>query len=189
MDGSFSLRKAYQLACKPSHSMACLSSPNWLWRTLISPRIHFFLWQCYHNSVPVRATLVHRGININPSCPRCSNPMESLSHVLKDCPDSISFWNDIMPPQCCLNSFNLPFIDWLSSNCTSSVIHPSSHIKWQTVFTFGLWSLWLRRNQVIFKPGINMPNLIAFTISLASEFFCLWGNGQNPKVSQSISVK
>jgi hypothetical protein len=41
VDGSFSLRKAYQLACKPSQSMACLSSPKWLWRTLTSPRIHF----------------------------------------------------------------------------------------------------------------------------------------------------
>jgi hypothetical protein len=183
VDGSFSLRKAYQLACKPSHSMACLSSPSWLWHTLTSLRIQFFLWQCYHDSVPVRDTLAHRGINITPSCPRCSSPIESLSHVLKDCPNSISFWNDIVPPQCSLNSFNLPFIDWLSSNCTSSAIHPSSHIKWQIVFTFGLWNLWLRCNQVIFKPRASLPNLSTSTISFASEFFCLWGNGKNPKVS------
>jgi hypothetical protein len=69
VDGSFNLRKAYQLACKPSHSMDCLSSPNWLWQILTSPRIQFFLWQCYHDSVPIRATLAHRGINITPSCP------------------------------------------------------------------------------------------------------------------------
>jgi hypothetical protein len=95
--------------------------------------------------------------------------MESLSHVLKDCPNSICFWNDIVPPQCSLNSFNLPFIDWLSSNCTSSAIHPSSHIKWQIVFTFGLWNLWLRCNQLIFKPGASLSNLFASTISFASQ--------------------
>jgi ribonuclease HI len=42
---------------------------------------------------------------------------------------------------------------------------------------------------MIFKPGATMPSLTASTISFASEFFCLWGNGQNLKVSQSISVK
>jgi hypothetical protein len=129
VDGSFSLRKAYQIACKPSYSLDNLCNPTWLWHTLTSPRIQFFLWQCYHDSVPVRSTLLHRGINLNPSCPRCSSPMESLSHVLRDCLDSTSFWNDIVPPQCSLNSFNLPFIDWLRANCTSSAIHPSSHIK------------------------------------------------------------
>ena len=178
VDGSFSLRK-------PSHSMACLSSPNWLWHTLTSPRIQFFLWQCYHDSVHVRATLAHRGINITPSCPRCSSPIESLSHVLKDCPNSISFWNDIVPSQCSLNSFNLPFIDWLSSNCTSSAIHPSSHIKWQIVFTFGLWNLWLRCNQVIFKPRASLPNLSASTISFASEFFCY---GAMERIRRSLSL-
>ena len=139
--------------------------------------------------MPVRSTLVHHGIDINPSCPRCSSPMESLSHVLRDCPDSISFWNDIVPPQCSLISFNLPFIDWLRANCISLVIHPSSHIKWQTVFSFGLWNLWLRRNQVIFKPGTSLSNTPAFTISFASEFFCLWDNEKNPKISQSITIK
>jgi ribonuclease HI len=189
VDGSFSLRKAYQIACKPSHSLDCLGSPTWLWRTLTTPRIQFFLWQCYHDSVPVRSTLVHRGINIIPSCPRCSSPIESLSHVLRDCPDSISFWNDIVPPQCSLISFNVPFIDWLRTNCISSVIHHSSHIKWQTVFSFGLWNLWLRRNQVIFKPETSLSNTPASTISFASEFFCLWGNEKNPKITQSITIK
>uniref|UniRef100_A0A2N9GX50 CCHC-type domain-containing protein n=1 Tax=Fagus sylvatica TaxID=28930 RepID=A0A2N9GX50_FAGSY len=103
--------------------------------------------------------------------------------------NSKSFWNDIVPPQCSLNSFNLPFIDWLRANCTSSVIHPSSHIKWQTVFSFGLWNLWLRRNQVIFKPGTSFSNTPTSTLSFASEFFCLWGNGKNPKNSHSITIK
>ena len=189
VDGSFSLRNAYQLACKPPHRLASRSRPTWIWHTLTSPRIQFFLWQCYHNSVPVRATLAHRGINISPSCSRCVNPMESLSHVLKDCPDSISFWTDIVPPQCALNSFNFSLFDWLSFNCTSAAMHPSSHIQWSTVFTFGLWNLWLRRNQVIFNPGTSLPNLSTLTLAFASEFFCLWGSGKNPKVSQTIPVK
>jgi ribonuclease HI len=77
----------------------------------------------------------------------------------------------------------------LRANCTSSVIHPSSHIKWQTVFSFGLWNLWLRRNQVIFKLDTSFSNTPTSTLSFASEFFCLWGNGKNPKNSHSITIK
>ena len=44
VDGSFSLRKAYQIACKPSHSLDCLGSSTWLWHTVTTPRIQFFLW-------------------------------------------------------------------------------------------------------------------------------------------------
>uniref|UniRef100_A0A2N9HM73 RNase H type-1 domain-containing protein n=1 Tax=Fagus sylvatica TaxID=28930 RepID=A0A2N9HM73_FAGSY len=149
VDGSFSLRKAYQLASKPSYTLDSLSSPTWLWHTLTSPRIQFFLWQCYHDSVPVRSTLAHRGINLNPSCPRCSCPMESLSHLF--------------------------------------ILRAT--FKWQTVFSFGLWNLWLRRNQVIFKPGTSFSNTPTSTLSFASEFFCLWGNGKNPKNSHSITIK
>jgi hypothetical protein len=52
----------------------------------------FFLWQCYHLSVPVREILASRGINIPTFCPRCLAPNESLIHMLRDCPDSIAFW-------------------------------------------------------------------------------------------------
>jgi hypothetical protein len=42
---------------------------------------------------------------------------------------------------------------------------------------------------VIFKPETSLSNTPASTLSFASEFFCLWGNGKNPKISHSITIK
>ena len=89
--GEFKLGKAYSLACNNFAECSSLKQSSWIWKVRTSPRILFFLWQCYHLSVPVRETLVARGINIPTFCPRCLGPNESLIHVLRDCPDSIAF--------------------------------------------------------------------------------------------------
>ena len=70
-DGGFSLSQAYQLARKQQNVVNGPTNSMWLWKIKTSPRILFFLWQCYHDSVPVRDTLASRGLNITPSCPRC----------------------------------------------------------------------------------------------------------------------
>uniref|UniRef100_A0A2N9IZP5 C2H2-type domain-containing protein n=1 Tax=Fagus sylvatica TaxID=28930 RepID=A0A2N9IZP5_FAGSY len=75
-----------------------LNPSSWIWKVKTSPRIKFFLWQCYHLSVPVWEILASRGINIPTSCPRCLAPNESLIHMLRDCPDSIAFWSSFRFP-------------------------------------------------------------------------------------------
>lgn len=35
--------------------------PNWLWKAQVSPRIQYFLWILYHNSIPTRVMLQRRG--------------------------------------------------------------------------------------------------------------------------------
>ena len=62
--------------------------------------------------------------------------------------------------------------DWIHSNCIDSFTH-DHNIPWQTIFSFGIWNIWLRRNQVVFKPNSPFSNLVANTISFASEFFYL----------------
>ena len=107
-DDAFNLRRAY-FGTIPSLTQQ--NPSKWIWKTIANPRILFFLWQCYHNSVFVRGTLVSRGMAIPPLCPRCSHLVETLSHALRDCPDFVLFWNNISPPSSCLPSFLLPFPD------------------------------------------------------------------------------
>jgi ribonuclease HI len=188
--GDFSSRIALQLANKhPIGLNSNLSDPSWIWKVATSPRIRFFLWQCYHDSVPVRDTLLARGLNIPHGCPRCSCPFESLSHTLRDCPDSFSIWNDLSIPTSCSQSFTFPLMDWISFNCSSSKAHDKSHIAWQTVFSFGLWTIWLRRNLLAFNSSPILPDPIRNILSFAAEFFCLMGDTANSKTASSIAVK
>jgi exonuclease III len=187
-NGDFCLKLAYLLACKPLVGYLHDSPSNWIWKVPTSPRIRFFLWQCYHNSVPVRDTLVARGINIPNTCPRCLGPNESLLHVLRDCPDSSSFWHDLNIPSICLASFSVPLIDWLKLNCSIDCPY-AGFIPWNYVFSFGIWNLWLRRNIFVFNSCSIIPDPVANTIAFASELFCLLGKVSHVKVRVPSPIK
>ena len=185
-DGEFCLKKAYLLACT---SPTINSSPSaWIWKVFTSPRICFFLWQCYHLSVPVRVTLASRGLNVPPYCPRCLVANETLIHMLRDCPDSISFWQAFNIPAACKQSFSFPVSEWLHFNCTSTCSFDGT-LSWQSVFAFGLWNLWLRRNQVFFNARPCLPDPFTSTMSYTSEFFCLLGKGPKCRNLNPTPVK
>jgi ribonuclease HI len=187
-NGDFCLKLAYLLACKPPVGYLHDSPSKWIWKVPTSPRIRFFLWQCNHNSVPVRDTLVARGINIPTTCPRCLGPNESLLHVLRDCPDSSSFWHDLNIPSICLASFSVPLIDWLKLNCSIDCPY-DGFLPWNYVFSFGIWNLWLRRNIFVFNSCSIIPDPVANTIAFASELFCLLGKVSHVKVRVPSPIK
>jgi hypothetical protein len=188
--GEFNLKKAYTIACNtPSECLKPKPKPsNWIWNVRTNPRIKFFLWQCYHLSVPVRNTLASRGINIPTFCPRCSGSNETLIHLLHDCPDSIAFWNAFRFPNVGNQFYSASLVNWINANCSVSFTH-DHNIPWQTIFSFGIWNLWLRRNQFVFNPGASFPDPIATTISFASEFYYLIGSYSKVKKRIPIPVK
>uniref|UniRef100_A0A2N9GZ20 DUF4283 domain-containing protein n=1 Tax=Fagus sylvatica TaxID=28930 RepID=A0A2N9GZ20_FAGSY len=94
-NGDFCLKLAYLLACKPPAGYINDSPSNWIWKVPTSPRICFFLWQCYHNSVPVRETLVARGINIPNTCPRIFLLFNSCSIIPDPVANTIAFASEL----------------------------------------------------------------------------------------------
>ena len=65
---------------------------KWLWNLNVMPKIHVFLWQLCHNSLPSRATLLQRGIQLDPSCPACHSAMEDMDHIFIHCPLAQQTW-------------------------------------------------------------------------------------------------
>uniref|UniRef100_A0A2N9FS20 CCHC-type domain-containing protein n=1 Tax=Fagus sylvatica TaxID=28930 RepID=A0A2N9FS20_FAGSY len=89
-------------------------------------------------------------------------------------------------PDSAFNSFHLPFHDWVHINCSSMVSHSSLNLPWQTLFAFGLWTLWLFRNQAIFNPSHRPPDLLHNSISLASKLFYLSAANPSPAPKKAI---
>ena len=134
-----------------------------------------FLWQCFHRSIPTREVLNKRGLNIPPCYPLCNDGVESIIHTLRDCRHARDFWNSF-PPLIQSNPFyGANLLMWLRINYTSH-LHSSVGITWSTLFTFGVWCLWIRRNSFIFRNQHNKKNLMAKTIAKASEFAFLGVN-------------
>ncbi|KAK9988324.1 hypothetical protein SO802_028563 [Lithocarpus litseifolius] len=58
-------------------------------------------------------------------------------------------------------------------------------VPWSTLFTLGVWCLWLRRNNFIFRNQHNIKNLMAETIAKAFEFAFL---GLNERHCHSLTT-
>lgn len=116
-NGIFTLRSAFELASNQRDHPT--SSVNWLttWKILTAPRIHFFLWKCFHDSIMVKQVLRRRGLAISVNCDVCPGVEESLQHVLRDCPKANTLWDMMKANQYIMNFFSLPFTDWLLLNC------------------------------------------------------------------------
>lgn len=71
---------------------------EWLWKVATIPKIKCFLWHCFHHSIPVRATLAARGMDVLQICPLCNEGPESILHSLRDCREAEVFWKASPPP-------------------------------------------------------------------------------------------
>nr|POF05174.1 putative ribonuclease h protein [Quercus suber] len=90
----FSAASAYDLA-RNEETRPNAFSRDWLWKIDTIPKIQYFIWLCYHNSVLVRKTLADRGLTCHTTCPLCQNHEESISHLLRDCSFALKFWEDL----------------------------------------------------------------------------------------------
>ncbi|KAK7845491.1 putative ribonuclease h protein [Quercus suber] len=170
-NGEFDLKEAYKLVCETT-----------------VPKIKCFLWQCLHKSIPSRDVLIARGLNIPHSCPLGCNEVESIIHILRDCPQARAFWDSFSPPLPPNIFYGTNLLDWLRINCTSHQ-RSSSNIPWSYLFPFSVWCLWLRRNKVIFRESSTCKSLMEETISKATEFTFLGVNERARRPQTIIQVQ
>ena len=89
----------------------------------------------------------------------------------------------LFPPPLHQNLFyGATLSDLLWLNCISHQISASG-IRWGIVFSFGVWSLWLQQNRVVFKDHNTRISLMIETLTKASEFAYL---GLNDKMKRSV---
>ena len=66
--------------------------------------------------------------------------------------------------------FGLNTFEWLRQNCYNSKTSPNSDIRWGIIFSFGIWTLWLNRNGVVFQHECGQRNLKSNVLAKAMEF-------------------
>ena len=85
--------------------------------------------------------------------------------------------------------FGLHLNDWLRLNCCKMDTHSSSGIRWGIVFSFGLWTLWLHRNRVLFRNERVQDNLKPTVLAKAVEFAYIGINEKLNTTHRSIQVR
>ena len=106
------------------------------------------------------------------SCLLCDEGTENVIHVLRDCGAARSFWDSLHPPILAAVFYGTNLIDWLRLNCVSTKSCVTTNLNWGIVFSFGIWSLWLRRNGVLFRGKSPNWNVREEVIAKAMEFVC-----------------
>ena len=119
-DGNFSLSSAYLLA-KDLNPLNLVTLKMWVWKSKTTPRIKFFLWQCYYGSIPTKDVLGSRGFNLNTTCELCGCNSETIIHLLRDCGVAKNVWRNLGINDADQDFYNSPLAEWLRKNCESSV--------------------------------------------------------------------
>ena len=180
-NGFFSLKSAYLLVRGLNPLNQVTDSIGWVWKVETSPKVHFFLWLCLHNSVPIGEVLGSRGLNLDPICTLCNKEMDSVEHLVRGCEVAKDFWQELKMPYCMKDTFNLPIGKWLESNCRSEDSSLFLSITWKILFPMGVWHL----NNYVFKSGKVECSWFKKCIRESAEFYAI---GFNAKAERSKAV-
>ena len=71
-------------------SMTSLQSH--VWKINAPSKMKHFLWQAISGCVAMAERLMNRHLGTDRSCPRCAGPVESINHLLFECPPALQVW-------------------------------------------------------------------------------------------------
>ncbi|GKV27995.1 hypothetical protein SLEP1_g37098 [Rubroshorea leprosula] len=155
-NGLFQTKSAYYLAKNIPNELQ--ESWLWVWNIHSLPKNQHFIWQLRHGKLLTKEVLFAWGIADSDLCPRCQREPESLNHLFRECPYSNLLWDALTPFPINAMFLDLNFADWLRSHsCLQTNV---GGLKWNTIFSFIIWSLWYLRNQLVHE-GKNLPINVA----------------------------
>ena len=126
--GKFDLNSAYKLAT--SGSVNHEFEGDWIWKIKILPRIQFFVWKCFHNSIGVKGCLASRGVSSDPYCSRCRDEPKTIIHLLRDCGDSKELWKQLGISKMDRNFLHVIFIHGWSWTLEKSNLIVTTNPPW-----------------------------------------------------------
>ena len=157
------------------HAVCMHKDWNQIWSIKGPPKIVSFLWRLKWEILPTRSFLNSRLKDVTNVCAWCGSNPETIPHLFWDCELAKWTWEFIsnwwsMPG---LKKDGLPFslLRLLNSKVSSSIGR-----IWHMVIAAALWSIWLARNELIFKQvRIKKENLVELIYIRVSK----WGRASN----------
>jgi hypothetical protein len=131
----------------------CKIKINPIWKAKTEPKWRFFAWTLLHNKILTSDNLQKRGWPCNQNCSLCNLSPETAAHLYKDCPFAEEMWSMI------LSWADMRFLDGISKTGTlytccfrlRMLCSKQSRKSFDGLLIYFWWSLWLERNNRIFK--------------------------------------
>ncbi|GAU34369.1 hypothetical protein TSUD_217090 [Trifolium subterraneum] len=132
---------------------------NKIWKLNNPPKQIHLIWRSLHNTIPVKANLITRGIICDTLCPSCNKSPETMEHTFLECDWAKRVWFS-SPLTINLNNTQCySFSEWYNY-----MLNNTKEECMQMVTTI-IYSIWLARNNKIFI-NIDTPVQIAINKAL-----------------------
>jgi hypothetical protein len=126
----------------------------------------FFAWTLLHNKVLTADNLQKRHWQCNPVCCLCNSALETVTHLCKDCPFSREVWNKILIWGNCSflggNQTSESLYDWWRN--LRGLCNRQSRKNFDGLLIYFWWSLWLERNNRIFRNQQKNTDQVAYLV-------------------------
>ncbi|KAK8620690.1 hypothetical protein V6N13_067156 [Hibiscus sabdariffa] len=171
-DRNFSVRTAYE-ALRDNG----VQSANAVWKVIAGfrglQRIKIFIWLLAKEKLLCNAERVRRHLSNCARCKACGAAVESTHHIFRGCPIAVAVWKGLIKRDKWMELMSLDTMEWIRGNLSSNSSFAIDSVDWDLRFGAILWSLWLRRNAMIF----DSENLDMFAVSDRSIW--LWKDMQS----------
>ncbi|KAG7578919.1 Reverse transcriptase domain [Arabidopsis thaliana x Arabidopsis arenosa] len=167
-DGQFTVTSAYRMLCgddRPKQSMEKFF--NRIWGVSVPERVRTFLWLVGNQALMTNAERKRRHICDSDICQVCKSGVESILHILRDCPAMSGIWTRIVPLRKQQQFFSKSLFEWLYDNLREGVVFEDG--SWSTVFAVASWWGWKWRCGNIFGENRKCRDRVRFIRDVSKE--------------------
>ncbi|KAK8649108.1 hypothetical protein V6N13_129844 [Hibiscus sabdariffa] len=105
-----------------------------------------------HGRLLTNAERVRRHLLSSARCEACGAAVESAQHIFRECPIVVAVWKGLIKHDKWVEFMSLGSLEWIRRNLSSPTHFAITPADWDLHFGAILWSLWTRRNAIIFDP-------------------------------------
>lgn len=136
----FYVALAYQSIIEP-HSTSMAS--EWIWKLNTQPKLKFFIWLLWCDSLPQRELLYKRRIIDTPVCLFCQSSPKTSLHTLRDCCKPVQVWALLDTSQDIWVGRSTQ--EWLG--CMKSQSGEFRGLHWKSFFPSVYFEIWKEMNK------------------------------------------
>ncbi|KAK9010379.1 hypothetical protein V6N11_036890 [Hibiscus sabdariffa] len=175
---AFSVRSAYKALTADSAAPLVPISANtiacWprIWKLQVQQRVRVFLWLVLHQRIMTNVERKRRNLATSDVCARCQSEIETIVHVLRDCPQARQVWEAVVVPAQLATFFSLPFSDWILQCVTNVANVGTGDERWAARFATVCWLIWKQRCNTIFgTTTLSGSAWVRFVVQNIDGFF------------------
>lgn len=135
------------------------------WKTRVPLSVQFFIWLASMNRSWPTNCLARRGLPHEPACILCSQESETLHHIFVCCVFAHVTWQEVLSwcrPAIPAADGSSSFFNWISMAMLATPVPLRPGLT--TVVVLTAWSLWCRRNVVIFDKIVPSTSCLVATV-------------------------